>query len=787
MTDSIARITSMLEKARDLGLEAAAAASARLAETPRELRPQEVSNLLNSKFERDILKGLKYVISLVSSGEDASQYFTDVVKNVTSSNLNIRRLVYSYLLRYAEKENDTALLSVNAIQKSLGDKNDQVRALAIRVMSEIRISSIHQIVLLGIKKCSTDTSPVVRKAAAISLVNVFNNCGRGAKDELTDSIKQLLKDRDSSVLSSAITAYKTICPMNYELLHGHFRRLCSMVGELDEWAQIYVVELLSNYSRIFLPRPKIINTASYEQTFIEIPDNYNAIPFPVYDVEFDSDLKTFLDAVRPLLFSRSDAVILAVTRAYFHLTPSKTFKEAQVAASLVRSLLTSPCESSIFVLQSILYMAIHDPTIFVQYEKRFYLLPSDEISIAEFKLKILSSICNENNIKTIMHELQYYALHADDPRISVESVKAIGVCSQINEHWSSKTLKWLLNEISNPKKDSTITTELLTVIRYLVQQNPRNNVKTVTKLALLVDHESLADSAKGSIIWLVGEFSEIEPKIGPDVLRKLIKNFSFETENVRYQIIMLASKIYLYDLEYYKNSSGDSTLENYDYEGIIPKMFGYVIKLGRYDDVYDIRDRSRMFYALLSSKHTQLATLLLQAPKPVPLVTLKKIGDPLSSTKDDIFDSLPIDEIVKDYNILPPWTDPESLPPSSVREPIEVKEAIKSFISSTTTRASMHQPIPPLTSDKKYKLQSLDDFFADEEPKPSAFRPKKKIIYQEETGSEEEGSEESEEESSSNGERESSDEEEEENEESGAEEGDRSSIIEGYESEHHHG
>ena len=31
--------------------------------------------------------------------------------------------------------------------------------------------------------------------------------------------------------------------------------------------------------------------------------------------------------------------------------------------------------------------------------------------------------------------------------------------------------------------------------------------------------------AKASILWLVGEYSSLVPKIGPDVLRKAAKNF----------------------------------------------------------------------------------------------------------------------------------------------------------------------------------------------------------------------------------------------------------------------
>lgn len=198
MSEPLAAFTSILGSAR----QAAIAASSRFLETTSSLRPNEVSELLNSRVERDIIKGLKHVIALMYSGEDALRFFADVIKNVSSTNLKIRKLVYTYLVRYADKESSLALLSINAIQKSLNDKDEQVRALSIRVMSDIRISSIYSIVLIGIKKCSSDSSAHVRKAAAVSLIKVYNNYGEESKEEIFEYLKKLLSDNDPDVLSS---------------------------------------------------------------------------------------------------------------------------------------------------------------------------------------------------------------------------------------------------------------------------------------------------------------------------------------------------------------------------------------------------------------------------------------------------------------------------------------------------------------------------------------------------------------------------------------------------------
>jgi|SRR3954466_5002813 len=110
---------------------------------------------------------------MISKGRDVSEFFPDVVKNVASQNLEIRKLVYIYLLRYAEQEPDLALLSINTFQRDLTDQNQLIRAMALRVMSGIRVPVISPIVLLAIKKCMTDLSAYVRKIAAHAIPKCY--------------------------------------------------------------------------------------------------------------------------------------------------------------------------------------------------------------------------------------------------------------------------------------------------------------------------------------------------------------------------------------------------------------------------------------------------------------------------------------------------------------------------------------------------------------------------------------------------------------------------------------
>jgi len=56
---------------------------------------------------------------MVAKGRDASDLFPAVVKNVVSKNIEVKKLVYVYLVRYAEEQQDLALLSISTFQRAL--------------------------------------------------------------------------------------------------------------------------------------------------------------------------------------------------------------------------------------------------------------------------------------------------------------------------------------------------------------------------------------------------------------------------------------------------------------------------------------------------------------------------------------------------------------------------------------------------------------------------------------------------------------------------------------------
>ena len=77
----------------------------------------------------DKLKGMKWLLAMVSKGRDVSEFFSDVVKNMAVRSVEVKKMVYIYLVHYADNDaqcRELALLSINSFQNDLRGSN-QVR------------------------------------------------------------------------------------------------------------------------------------------------------------------------------------------------------------------------------------------------------------------------------------------------------------------------------------------------------------------------------------------------------------------------------------------------------------------------------------------------------------------------------------------------------------------------------------------------------------------------------------------------------------------------------------
>ena len=65
-------------------------------------------------------EAVKKVIAAMTVGKDVSMLFPDVVNCMQTEDLELKKLVYLYLINYAKTQPDLAIMAVNTFVKVLG-------------------------------------------------------------------------------------------------------------------------------------------------------------------------------------------------------------------------------------------------------------------------------------------------------------------------------------------------------------------------------------------------------------------------------------------------------------------------------------------------------------------------------------------------------------------------------------------------------------------------------------------------------------------------------------------
>lgn len=599
-------------------------------------------------------------------------FFSSVVKNVASPNLEIKKLVYIYLIHHAEQEPDLALLSINTIQKSLSDTNPQVRAMALKTMSGIRVPVISQIVSLAIKKGVADMSPYVRKAAALAIPKCYR-LDPSLAPQLIELLSTLLGDKQYYVAGAAVASYLEICPDRIDLIHPHYRGLVKKIVDMDEWSQLATLRLMSYYARRCFPRKDRPAKDSEPEETKE--DDFYGESNSKQDTRttvVDPDLGMLLNSIKPLLQSRNSGVVIAVTRCYVDVGTPEYVK---LAIGPLVALLRGAQDIQQVALYNIVAVCLMRPTDFVKYASHFLVRATDPAPVWELKLEVLTIIFPHSPVHVkslVLKELEHFSQGSNKALVR-EAVRAIGRCAQSDATTAPRCLRLLLGQITS--LDGTLAAESLTVIRHLIQQDADAHAGTVVRLAKNLD-SATDPQARATIIWLVGEFSGLngEDNIAPDVLRILLKEFTNESEAAKRQILLLAAKVYLHHMNRKTETGKEKTAEEDQPQEMdmdnhpIGRLWDYALLLVRYDTSYDLRDRARMYRALLAVP--QLATLMLLAPKPAP-----QAPSPSESRKGFLLGSSTLVLAggggvhgLRGYNSLPDWVLPGQEPDPRLRD-----------------------------------------------------------------------------------------------------------------------
>uniref|UniRef100_A0A183C3Z3 AP complex subunit beta n=1 Tax=Globodera pallida TaxID=36090 RepID=A0A183C3Z3_GLOPA len=210
----------------------------------------ELKNELNSDKKEKKREAVKKVIASMTVGKDVSALFPDVVNCMQTDNVELKKLVYLYLMNYAKSQPELAVMAVNTFVKDCEDPNPLIRALAVRTMGCIRVDKITEYLCEPLRKCMKDEDPYVRKTAAICVAKLHDINAQMVEDQgFVDLLSDLLSDSNPMVVANAVAAIaeinesRTLIDINAQTVN----KLLTALNECTEWGQVFILDALSNY------------------------------------------------------------------------------------------------------------------------------------------------------------------------------------------------------------------------------------------------------------------------------------------------------------------------------------------------------------------------------------------------------------------------------------------------------------------------------------------------------------------------------------------------------------
>ena len=490
-------------------------------------------------------------------GKDVSTLFADVVNCIQTENLELKKLVYLYLINYAKSQPDLALLAVNTFVKDANDPNPLIRALAIRTMGCIRVEKITEYLCEPLARCIKDEDPYVRKTAAVCVAKLYDISPELVEDRgFLDTLRDLISDANPTVVANAIASLseimensgKDVMLVNAMVL----QKLLAALNECTEWGQVFILDSLSRY----VPSDAREAEGIIERVSPRLQHANSAVVM--------SAVKVILKYMDEISTDPNHELIRSITK--------------KLAPPLITLLNTEP-ETQYVALRNINLIVQKRPDTLANDIKVFFCKYNDPIYVKMEKLEIIIRLAREKNIDQVLLEFKEYATEVDVEFVR-RSLRAIGRCAIKLERAAERCISVLLELIQT--KVNYVVQEGIVVIKDIFRKYPNRYEGIIATLC-----ENLEDldepEAKASMVWIIGEYAE-RIDGADDLLESFLETFQDETAAVQLQLLTATVKVFL--------KQPDTTQE----------MVQRVLNMATEDsDNPDLRDRGYVYWRLLSS------------------------------------------------------------------------------------------------------------------------------------------------------------------------------------------
>jgi vesicle coat complex subunit len=506
-------------------------------------------------------EAMKEIIAGMTIGKDVSRLFPHVVNCMRTVDLELKKLIYLYIINYAKVKPSESILAVNSFLLDANDvESPIIRALAIRTMGCIRVEEIVSYLCETLKNGLNDSDAYVKKTSCICVAKLYSTCPELVKDNgLIEQLKGMLDDGNATVLSSAIAALSEISILSgndyLELNSKILKKILVALNDANEWGQIYILDSLMNYKK----------TKSHKSEMI-------------------------IEAVIPLFNHINPAVIMSAIKVVlkfldFIEDEKKVQNYSKKLSLCLISLMDSVPEMRFLLLRAMHCIIQKRHYLFDKDFKSFFIKANEPIYVKFEKLDILYKLCDNSNFEMILNELSSYSVLEYDLELVQKAIKYIGNIAYKFEN-SMNICVDNLQQIFKYNQDFTIDQGVIVMRDLLRKYEKEDKPKQLLKIIdeKFIEKIRLPES-KAAILYIIGEYCK-KIKKSTDYINLFFNDFSTSNEIVQAQILNAGVKNFL-------QKSNDKKAEDLAIK-LLQKSVEESINA-------DVRDRGYFYWRLLET------------------------------------------------------------------------------------------------------------------------------------------------------------------------------------------
>jgi AP-1 complex subunit beta-1 len=432
-----------------------------------------------------------------------------------TEDMELKKLVYLYLINYAKTQPDLAIMAVNTFVKDSQDPNPLIRALAVRTMGCIRVDRITEYLCDPLQKCLKDEDPYVRKTAAVCVAKLHDINPEMVEDRgFLDTLRNLIGDANPMVVANAVAALSEIQDVSgrpvFALDQASLTKLLRALNECTEWGQVFILDAVS-----------------------------------AYEPADSAEAETVIERVLPRLQHANAAVVLSAVKVVLkNVTrlddPASTVAVAKKLAPPLVTLLGAEPEIQYVALRCINLVVQKVPEVLYHEVRVFFCKYNDPIYVKVEKLEIMVRLANENNVDQVLLEFKEYATEVDVDFVR-RSVRAIGRCAVAIEAAAERCVNVLLDLIKT--RVNYVVQEAVVVIKDIFRRYPNRYESVISTLCDCLDGLDEPE-ARASMVWIVGEYAERIDN-ADELLEQFLESFPEEPAMVQLQLVTAAVKLFL--------------------------------------------------------------------------------------------------------------------------------------------------------------------------------------------------------------------------------------------------